>query len=79
MFETGGETAENTPVLYGPLVTTDIYNGECFQSDQDRSFRMETLEPWLAFTVKIPLITHDGDLRGLLHICIVKPKNTRFI
>lgn len=61
----GGETAESTPVLYGPLITADIYNGECFKSDEKRSFKMETLEPWLAFTVKIPLVGQDGNLKGL--------------
>jgi hypothetical protein len=66
LFASGGETAENTPVLYGPLITTDIYNGECFKSDEDRSFRMKILEPWLAFTVKIPLIAKDGNLTGLV-------------
>ena len=26
---------------------------------------METLEPWLAFTVKIPLVGQDGNLEAL--------------
>ena len=65
MFCLAGETAENTPVLYGPLITEDIYNGECFKSDEKRSFKMETLEPWLAFTLKIPLVSQDGNVKGL--------------
>ena len=64
LFAIGGETAENTPVLYGPLTTAGIYSGECFKSDEEKSFKMETLEPWLAFTVKIPLIGLDGHVKG---------------
>ena len=26
---------------------------------------METLEPWLAFTLKIPLVSQDGNVKGL--------------
>ena len=59
-------------MLYGPLITTYIYNGECFKSDEDRSFRMKILEPWLAFTVKIPLIAKDGNLTGLFRYVLFK-------
>ena len=52
-------------MLYGPLITADIYSGNCFKDNEKKSFKMETLEPWLAFTVKIPLVGQDGNLEAL--------------
>lgn len=49
--------------MYGPLLTTDLFNGRSFESHENPKFRMETLEPWLAFTLKIPVDL--GNARGL--------------
>ena len=64
----GDRTTENTPILYGPLITEGLYNGECFKTKEDKSFRMETLEPWLAFTFKMPLIGEKGNVEGRFHL-----------